>query len=159
MKSVYTQSCMDGLMQVRQSVGGAGYSAWSSLPYLIDDFSPCVTYEGDNTVMAQQCSKYLLKLYKRAKRGEVLGGLFSYINEIDFTLSKTCQASTPEAFLNINQVDEAMKLCSSYLIETTFNKLKESKASKLDQTNQIYALDIVTMAQLHIKYITFLIFK
>lgn len=159
MKSVYTQGCMDGLMQIRQSVGGAGYSAWSSLPYLVDDFSPCVTYEGDNTVMAQQCSKYLLKQYKRAKKGEVLSGLFSYINEINFTLSKTCQASTPEAFLNINQVDEALKLCSSYLIETTFLKLQESKASKLDQTNQIYALDIVTMAQLHIKYMTFLIMK
>lgn len=37
--------------------------------------------------------------------------------------------------------------------------MKESKASKLDQTNQIYALDIVTMAQLHIKYMTFLIMK
>jgi acyl-CoA oxidase len=52
MKSVYTQACMDGILLVRQSCGGAGYTAWSSLPYIIDDFSPVVTYEGDNTVMA-----------------------------------------------------------------------------------------------------------
>jgi acyl-CoA oxidase len=52
MKSVFTQACMDGLLLVRQSVGGAGYTAWSSLPYCIDDFSPVVTFEGDNTVMA-----------------------------------------------------------------------------------------------------------
>jgi acyl-CoA oxidase len=59
MKSVYTQTTMDGLMVIRQSVGGAGYSAWSNLPYLIDDFSATVTYEGDNTVMAQQSFRFL----------------------------------------------------------------------------------------------------
>lgn len=52
MKSIFTQACMDGLLVVRQSVGGAGYSAWSNLPYLVDDVSAIVTYEGDNTVMA-----------------------------------------------------------------------------------------------------------
>jgi hypothetical protein len=52
MKSVYSQQCMDGLLVCRQSIGGAGYTAWSGLPYLIDNFSPVVTFEGDNTVMA-----------------------------------------------------------------------------------------------------------
>jgi len=52
-KSVFSQFTMDGILSIRQSIGGAGYSAWSGLPYAIDDFSPQVTYEGDNTVMAQ----------------------------------------------------------------------------------------------------------
>jgi acyl-CoA oxidase len=52
-KSLYSQICFDGLMVIRQSIGGAGYSAWSGLPYLIDDFSATPTFEGDNTVMAQ----------------------------------------------------------------------------------------------------------
>jgi acyl-CoA oxidase len=52
MKSVFTQTTNDGLFQIRQSVGGAGFTAWSGLPYIIDDYSPCVTFEGDNTVMA-----------------------------------------------------------------------------------------------------------
>jgi hypothetical protein len=53
MKAVFTQECMDGLVIIRQSVGGAGFSAWSGLPSLVSDFSPQVTFEGDNTVMAQ----------------------------------------------------------------------------------------------------------
>jgi len=53
MKSVFTQATNDGLYIVRQSIGGAGYSAWSGIPALIEKFSPCVTFEGDNTVMAQ----------------------------------------------------------------------------------------------------------
>ena len=52
-KAVYTQMTMDGLLVIRQACGGAGYLAWSNLPFLIDDWSPTVTYEGDNTVMAQ----------------------------------------------------------------------------------------------------------
>ena len=59
MKSAYTTICMDGLTVIRQSLGGAGYSAWSSLPHLIDEFSQCPTAEGDNTVMAQQCARLL----------------------------------------------------------------------------------------------------
>jgi len=53
MKSVFTQTCNDGLIQIRQSIGGAGFTAWSGLPNLIEAFSPVVTFEGDNTVMAQ----------------------------------------------------------------------------------------------------------
>ena len=53
MKSIYTQEVTDGLYAIRQSIGGAGYSAWSGIPRLIEDLSPMVTYEGDNTVMAQ----------------------------------------------------------------------------------------------------------
>ena len=64
MKSVYTQTCFDGLLVLRQACGGAGYSAWSGLPYLIDDFSPNVTLEGDNTVMVLQASRYIFKLLK-----------------------------------------------------------------------------------------------
>jgi acyl-CoA oxidase len=80
MKSVYTQTAMDGLLAARQSVGGAGYTAWSGLPFLVDDFSPCVTYEGDNTVMAQQSSKFLNKLVKKVRKGKKVGEVFSYLN-------------------------------------------------------------------------------
>ena len=52
MKSVYTQNVYDSLLQIRQSIGGAGYSAWSGIPSMIEDYSPQVTFEGDNTVMA-----------------------------------------------------------------------------------------------------------
>jgi len=52
-KSLFTQRTMDGLMLIRQSIGGAGYTSWSGIPNIIQDFASSVTYEGDNTVMAQ----------------------------------------------------------------------------------------------------------
>lgn len=70
MKSLYTQIVNDGLFVIRQSLGGAGYSGWSGIPRLIEDYSPQVTFEGDNTVMAQQSCNFLLKKAKEAARGK-----------------------------------------------------------------------------------------
>jgi acyl-CoA oxidase len=53
LKAVQTQDTLDGMFVVRQSLGGAGYSAWSGIPRMIDEWSPTVTFEGDNTVMLQ----------------------------------------------------------------------------------------------------------
>lgn len=102
MKSTFTQQAMDGLMVARQSTGGAGYTAWSGLPYLIDDFSPCVTYEGDNTVMAQQSSKYLMKLVKKVRSGKKLDGVFSYLNELPTFRSLKCSASAADQFTSLD---------------------------------------------------------
>jgi hypothetical protein len=44
---------VDSIILVRQALGGAGYSAWSRIPSLLDDYSPTVTFEGDNTMLAQ----------------------------------------------------------------------------------------------------------
>ena len=60
-KSVFSQDCYSSLYTIRQSLGGAGFSAWSGIPFLIEDYSPEVTFEGDNTVMAQQCFNFLGK--------------------------------------------------------------------------------------------------
>jgi acyl-CoA oxidase len=52
MKSVFSDYAQASLYSIRQSIGGAGYSAWSGIPYIIEEFAPTTTFEGDNTVMA-----------------------------------------------------------------------------------------------------------
>ena len=51
MKAVYTQVALDGILTVRQSIGGAGYSAWGGIVQIIDELSAYVTYKGENTIM------------------------------------------------------------------------------------------------------------
>lgn len=48
MKSLFTQEAYDSLLQIRQCIGGAGYSAWSGIPRLIEDYSPQITFEGQH---------------------------------------------------------------------------------------------------------------
>jgi acyl-CoA oxidase len=52
MKAVYSDEIYYSLHKIRDSLGGAGFSAWSGIPKLIEEFSPTITFEGDNTVMA-----------------------------------------------------------------------------------------------------------
>jgi len=112
-KSVHTQDITESLYVCRQSIGGAGFSAWSGIPAIIELFSPTVTYEGDNTVMAQQSANFLLKharqamdnqVYKTIKTDSVppvhapvtkqtfkkLDGPFEYFYEIKELLGKKC---------------------------------------------------------------------
>jgi hypothetical protein len=35
MKACYSQDTLDGMIMIRQSIGGAGYSVWSGIPNLI----------------------------------------------------------------------------------------------------------------------------
>mmetsp|Transcript_16443 Transcript_16443/g.27897 ORF Transcript_16443/g.27897 Transcript_16443/m.27897 type:complete len:133 (+) Transcript_16443:1064-1462(+) len=82
-KSVHSQNTIDGLILIRQSLGGAGYTAWSGIPRLIFDYSPVVTFEGDNTVMSQQSFNYLLKQATKAVQGKDAGKLepkLKYLN-------------------------------------------------------------------------------
>ena len=51
-KAVYTRLAKDGMEIVRQSCGGAGFSQYSGLPILCEEYAPNITFEGDNILMA-----------------------------------------------------------------------------------------------------------
>lgn len=42
-------------------MGGHGYSVFSKIPSIVDDIDVNVTWEGDNHMLLQQTSKYLMK--------------------------------------------------------------------------------------------------
>ena len=160
-KSILTQECNDSLFVIRQSLGGAGYSAWSGIPYLIEDYSPEVTYEGDNTVMAQQSSNYLLKQMKRKAKGKSYDSseFMFYINEIDQTINLKCNAVDHLHFLNLNSLELALKVNVSSKLHDLMKILNSNKASKKDFTNILYALDVVRLANAHFLFIIFWVFK
>lgn len=68
---------------IRTNCGGAGYSAWSGLTQQFSDYSPVPTYEGDNTVMAQQSISYIQKKLRKISKGVPTTGILRYLNEID----------------------------------------------------------------------------
>jgi len=163
MKAVYTQHFVDGMYVIRQSLGGAGYSAWSAIPQIIEDTSPTVTYEGDNTVMAQQSFNFIIKQGKKAMQGkerkkQEFDGLFNYLNEMNELGSIRCKASAPEHFLTLDQINEALRISLTFKVKKILEKMKKLTVSKKDFVNSKAALDIVRASCEHIRYITFLIF-
>jgi len=105
LKSVHTQDTADSLYVIRQSLGGAGFTAWSGIPRIIEDYAPQVTYEGDNTVMAQQSANFLFKELKKAKQGKSRtkhDQVFDYLSHIDELKAKKCPASKADHFLSLD---------------------------------------------------------
>ena len=82
-KACYTKITYEGSDMLRQACGGAGFLNWSSLPYLVQNYSPNTTLEGDNTVMLQQTAKLIIKTFKAVQKGQPATGYFSYLNKIE----------------------------------------------------------------------------
>ena len=79
LKAYYTWMSVDGMEVARQCCGGAGFSMHSGLPHLVQDYTPYVTLEGDNTVMSLQAARALFKDMKAALNGEKLTGYTAYL--------------------------------------------------------------------------------
>jgi hypothetical protein len=56
---------VDSIIIVRQALEEAGHLAFSRISSLLDDYSPTVTFEGNNTMLAQQSFNYLMKLFNK----------------------------------------------------------------------------------------------
>ena len=61
--------------------------------------------------------------------------------------------------MNLSQIDEALKVNVAVQLASILKKMEQTKASKKDFVNSLYALDIVKVSQDHIRYVTFTLFK
>lgn len=61
LKALAAEMSYNGLDEMRQCCGGAGFLSAGGIASLWEDVSPYMTYEGVNVVMFQQSSRFLLK--------------------------------------------------------------------------------------------------
>ncbi|KAF9976668.1 Acyl-coenzyme A oxidase (Acyl-CoA oxidase) [Actinomortierella ambigua] len=64
LKSYCTKLGADGIEEARRCMGGHGYSLFSGMVDFHRQFVATVTYEGENALLTQQVSRYLLNIYK-----------------------------------------------------------------------------------------------
>jgi acyl-CoA oxidase len=60
LKAFKTNNVHKQLSILRESCGSVGFHEYSGLPYLYNEHAAYVTFEGDNTVMLQQCAKLII---------------------------------------------------------------------------------------------------
>ncbi|KAI8368506.1 acyl-CoA dehydrogenase/oxidase C-terminal [Blakeslea trispora] len=81
LKAFCTWNCLNTIDQCRQACGGHGYSAYTGLANMYQDFAVQCTWEGDNTILALQLGRYLVSSYREARQeNKVLPPGIDYLN-------------------------------------------------------------------------------
>ena len=158
-KAFYTWMVQKGLEEWRQSCGGAGYALSSGLPCLLTDYTAQVTYEGDNTVMAQQWARFLVKSMGKLMKGNSLKGWVSYLNKVQEISEIKCSAKSAEDFDSLEMQEEMMIVRACYLIGDTCLKISQSSEPMQTRWNEVFQQELIEMSRVHTMLVTFQIFR
>ncbi|KAF5905433.1 epididymis-specific alpha-mannosidase, partial [Clarias magur] len=121
-----------GIQECREACGGHGYLAMNRLGDLRDDNDPNCTYEGDNNVLLQQTSNYLLSLLQHQQQGK--GRIESPLETVNFLndwkkiLKSRFTAASVEECMDSAVSLAAYKWLVCFLLGESQRKLSEQKA-------------------------------
>jgi len=126
----------EALEACRRTLGGHGFSSYSSLPRLIGDFAVMTTGGGDNIVLAQQTARYLVKALQAAMSGkESLGPsvtyIFSGLNN-DLLVESKLKATSVEQLFDIPLLMRAFQYVAIRLIQHAAQHLQAETAAGKD---------------------------
>ena len=105
--------------------------------------------------MLQQSSRFLFKQAEKASRGKQCEGLFAYINKTESLCSSKSQAKTIDEFLDVEHLRTTLQTRSAACIRQVFTAMQKDTRSKKEKDNEIFALDVQKMTNIHLKYILF----
>ncbi|XP_022410425.1 peroxisomal acyl-coenzyme A oxidase 3 isoform X2 [Delphinapterus leucas] len=132
-KPLASWTAQRGIQECREACGGHGYLAMNRLGDLRDDNDPNCTYEGDNSVLLQQTSNYLLGLLVRRDQGGAR--IESPLKTVDFLeaypnlLGHRFEGSSPEDCLDSSVPLAAYEWLVCYLLRESYQKLNQEKQS------------------------------
>ncbi|XP_015259807.1 PREDICTED: peroxisomal acyl-coenzyme A oxidase 3 [Cyprinodon variegatus] len=122
-----------GIQECREACGGHGYLAMNRLGDLRDDNDPNCTYEGDNNVLLQQTSNYLLSLFNaKLQHGARIQSPFHTVDFLDDhlkVLQSRFSAETVEDCLNPEVPLAAYRWLICFLLEESQRRLEQQRAS------------------------------
>ncbi|GCB67181.1 hypothetical protein scyTo_0008009 [Scyliorhinus torazame] len=131
-KSLASWTAQQGIQECREACGGHGYLAMNRIGDMRNDNDPNCTYEGDNNVLLQQTSNYLLGWIKAKQQDGV--AIKSPLHSVDFLedfnsiLNQRFTATTDE-YMDCSVALAAYKWLVCYLLRESFMKLNDEKNS------------------------------
>jgi acyl-CoA oxidase len=156
LKSYYTNSIQATLTTLREACGGAGFHAYSGLPYLCNEHSAYVAFEGDNTVMILQAAKLIIDGVQKNKVFKF--EFFKYLNDLPKQFEVLPVANGGHKNLRtLVAVEEALRVRAAYSVYRSViqGMAKDKGAFTARQlNNEVYQQDQVTLAVHHMTYYT-----
>ncbi|XP_044753120.1 peroxisomal acyl-coenzyme A oxidase 3 isoform X2 [Coccinella septempunctata] len=124
-KALITWTTRDAIQECREACGGHGYLKDSGLGDLRSDHDPTVTYEGDNNVLQQQSSNWLLKqwnnIISNKKTCSPLSSAEFFNNYIEIQCN---QYGTKESLKNLKCITECYEWLITYLVDDISNEME-----------------------------------
>ncbi|TMW65984.1 hypothetical protein Poli38472_003749 [Pythium oligandrum] len=150
-KAFSTWDVLAAIEECRQSCGGNGYSAYNALPALLADFSVIVTFEGDNTVMAQQTGSYVLKAVDAMKNGQKLSGAVRYLVDVH---DKHWGVESEAGVLNLSKLRAALRFYAAHQV-LSFAETMARASKKFGARDEAWnhcQVDAIETARVHVFY-------
>lgn len=154
-KPLAAWTAQQGTQECREACGGHGYLDMNRLGDIRNDNDPNCTYEGDNNVLLQQTSNYLLNWVTLKHEGrepiESPVGSVNFLEDYNSILGLKFTATTVEDCMDSAVAVAAYKWLVCYLLRESCLKLKQEKqngSSEFDARNnsQVYYCRSLSLA-------------
>lgn len=132
LKAFCTWNCLNTIEQCRQACGGHGYSAYTGLAGMYNDFAVQCTWEGDNTILALQSGRYLISSYREAMKGKKLSPGVGYLNNLNGLIGKRCQVQKLEDLLRPEVLIEGWQVVCANVVKNAALEFEECLKNGLD---------------------------
>lgn len=131
-KPVSAWIARDGIQEFREACAGHGYLKAAGLGDLRNNNDPSCTYEGENHILIQQTSNWLLKYWPLVAKGvQISSPLHSvdYLSEGQQILEQKFTARTVDDILRPEYILDIYRWLVVYLLKTSYNKIENNKKS------------------------------
>uniref|UniRef100_A0A3B4A3J0 Acyl-coenzyme A oxidase n=1 Tax=Periophthalmus magnuspinnatus TaxID=409849 RepID=A0A3B4A3J0_9GOBI len=158
-KPLGSWTAQTGIQECREACGGHGYLAINRLGELRNDNDPNCTYEGDNNVLLQQTSSYLLNWFhhKQHSDGRIESPLHTvdFLNDFHQILETRFTASTEEECMDSVVSVAAYKWLVCFLLDESFKRLQQQRSMGKDEFEsrnncQVYYCRSLSMAYIEL---------
>ncbi|KAL8581251.1 hypothetical protein ACOMHN_038351 [Nucella lapillus] len=127
----------DAIQECREACGGHGYFKVNRFGELRDDNDPNLTYEGDNNVILQQTSNYLLSFVDTIRKNpgqaiETPLGSVEFLGQMEAVLSSKFRPRSMEDCLNPAVCLDAYKWLVCHLLKDSNDRLQSQLSSGKD---------------------------
>lgn len=149
-----------GIQECREACGGHGYLTAAGFGQLRNDNDANCTYEGDNNVLVQQTSNWLLGVWRRNENiaAKYPMGTIGYLDDAKKLLNMRWSSSP---ILENSKDEEIINVCLNayrwlvcWLCERTANELNTLKAAKIDTFTARNQTQVYLARTLSLAYVT-----
>ncbi|XP_028168002.1 peroxisomal acyl-coenzyme A oxidase 3 isoform X3 [Ostrinia furnacalis] len=134
-KPVFGWAARDGIQNCRECCGGHGYLKAAGIGDLRNDNDANCTYEGENSLLLQQTSRWLLSVW--AARGRINPadypyGTLTFLNGADKVLADKCRWSSTKEMVDPANLVYMYKWLTAFTLKQTAEKTERLKKAGKD---------------------------